>query len=89
MAVVGMGMLSVKAAAAMLGISPSKLYALVHEQAITHFRIGGKILFDTDELEAWKQKCRIAAVKVTPTPRAFKQLKPERLTEAWRKQGVL
>ena len=82
-------MLSVKNAAAALGISASKLYALVQEHAIPHFRIGGKILFDSEDVETWKQSRRVGVAKFNPTPTAFTQLKPQRLADAWRKQGVL
>ena len=82
-------MLSVKSAAATLGISASKLYALVEEHAIPHFRIGGKILFDSEDVNAWKQNCRVGTAKINPTPTAFTQLKAQRLVDAWRKQGVL
>ena len=72
-----MGMLSVKGAAVALGISPSKVYALVQQQAITHFRIGGKILFCDDDIMAFLSSCKVGVDTpvLAPTPRAPLKLK--------------
>jgi len=40
----------VKAAARQLGISVSKLYQLVASRQISHYRIGGKILFSQQDI---------------------------------------
>jgi len=54
-------MLSVKAAARRLGISSSTLYQLVARRRIAHFRVGGKLLLDELDLNAFRAACRVAA----------------------------
>ncbi len=61
-------MLPVKQAASNLGISASLLYQLVGRRAVPHYRIGGKILFDEQELVAYRQGCRVGPVTATATP---------------------
>lgn len=85
-------MFSVKEAAKRLGISQSKLYQLVSLRKIAHYRVGGKIVFAEADLAAYLDGCRIEAGEVARTPRrpsgsVFKHLDPERLAEAWRRQG--
>ncbi len=81
-------MQSVRQAANELGISRSKIYELKGE--IGFYRIGGKILFAPEDVESFKQRCKVTAVKKPAVTRsAFTQLRPDRLAEAWKKQGVL
>ena len=50
-------MLTLKQAAAYLHISPSKCYVLKRD--IPHYRIGGKILFRTSDLDAFLEDCLV------------------------------
>jgi excisionase family DNA binding protein len=85
-------MLTVKEAAKRLGISQSKLYQLVSERKIAHYRVGGKIVFAEADLDAYLESCRVEAGGVARAPRRpsgglFKHLDSQRLAEAWRRQG--
>jgi excisionase family DNA binding protein len=51
--------MSVKDAASKLGVSPSKVYELVSQRRLAHYRIGGKILFEDADVEAYRQSCRV------------------------------
>ena len=82
--------MSVRQAASRLGISASKLYELVARRGISHYRIGGKLLFDPADLDAYLASCRIEAsqpVKTRP-PGLFKHLDASRLAKAWAERGV-
>ena len=72
-------MLDVKAAASFLGISRSKLYELANRKAIALYRIGGKILFEQADLEAYKRSCRVG-VAVSPPPPPPVRLKLKNLS---------
>ena len=84
-------MLPVKLAAKRLGISQSKLYQLAADRKIAHYRVGGKIVFAEADLDAYLDSCRIEAGGVSsrrPSGGLFKNLDPDRLAAAWRRQGV-
>ena len=84
-------MLSVKEAAIRLGISLSKMYALVEQRQIAHYRLGGKILLQEADLEVYLKQCRVeAGGEGTPSRPAgpFTHLDAARLAEAWRRQGI-
>ena len=49
-------LISVTEVANLLGISRSNLYGLIESKAIPHIRIGGRVLFREDLLEAWISK---------------------------------
>ncbi|HZL38112.1 MAG TPA: helix-turn-helix domain-containing protein [Tepidisphaeraceae bacterium] len=67
---------SVKAAAQRLGVSVSKLYQLAASRKISHYRIGGKILFSEADVDAYLASCRVGAiVPVTTAPRVQLKLK--------------
>ena len=93
-------MLTVKAAAARSGLSPSLIYALCAQRRLPHLRCGtkgrrGRVLIAESDLVAFMESCRVAAedVVVVKTPaagvRMFQNLDAGRLQEAWRKQGAL
>jgi excisionase family DNA binding protein len=58
---VGEEAMTVTEAAKRLQISGSKLYQLVAKRLITHYRIGGKIVFFEDDLAAYLATCRVGA----------------------------
>ena len=64
--------LPVKAAAQRLGVSVSKLYQLAAARQIGHYRIGGKILFSQQDIEAFLTGCRVGIKTpdtIAPAPR--------------------
>lgn len=61
-------MFSVKQAAERLSVSASKVYALANARKIGHYRIGGKVLFDAADLDAYLATCRVAPQAPTPPP---------------------
>ena len=61
-------MLNVKQASTELGISPSTLYGLVSRREISFLRIGSRILFEPEDLKAFKAKCRVGAEAKLPPP---------------------
>ena len=85
-------MFSVKEAAKRLGISQSKLYQLVSVRKIAHYRVGGKIVFAEADLTAYLNSCRVETGGRTAHRNSaggiFKNLDAERLSAAWRRQGV-
>ncbi len=58
---------SVKEAAARLGISASEVYQPASCREIAHYRVGGKVLFETADLDAYLASCRVA-VKASDPP---------------------
>lgn len=69
-------MLTVKTAANHLGISASTLYAMASRREVPFFRVGGKILFKQEDLDAYLEGCRVgAATPVPPAPRVALALK--------------
>ena len=60
--------MTVTEASKRIGISPSKLYQLVANRKIAHYRVGGKIIFHDDDIAAFLAGCRIPTV---PTETAF------------------
>jgi len=68
--------MTVAQAAKRIGISASKLYQLAGARAISHYRVGGKILFSDADVDAYLATCRVGAI--TPTviaPRVHLKLK--------------
>ena len=73
--------MTVAQAAEKIGISASKLYQLIAARAITHYRVGGKILFSQADVDAYLASCRVGAVApVATAPRVQIKLKHLRLT---------
>jgi excisionase family DNA binding protein len=65
--------LTVKAAAAKLSVSPSLIYALAREGRLPHIRIGrvgkrGKLLFEEADIKAFKEDCRHDGAEVDDGP---------------------
>jgi excisionase family DNA binding protein len=56
--------MTVKQASQRLGISPSRLYQLVAARQIVHYRIGGKIIFQEDDVAAFLAGCRVGTAAV-------------------------
>jgi excisionase family DNA binding protein len=54
-----MELFTVKQAARRLSVSASKVYQLVELRLISHFRVGGKILFSEPDLAAYLESCRV------------------------------
>ena len=42
-----------------IGISRSKLYQLATDRKIAHYRVGGKLIFNEDDIVAFLAGCRI------------------------------
>jgi excisionase family DNA binding protein len=62
--------MSVNEAAKRIGISSSKLYQLVAARQISHYRIGGKIVFSDEDVAAFLGRCHIgASAQVAAAPR--------------------
>jgi excisionase family DNA binding protein len=57
--------MTVSEASRRIGISRSKLYQLVAARKITHYRVGGKIIFHEDNLIAFLDASRIAAAQTS------------------------
>lgn len=56
------GMLSVKAAAEYLSVSPKMVYRLVTERKLAHYKVGSRVLFKEQDLEKYLAGCRIGSV---------------------------
>lgn len=90
-------MLTVKQAAERLGVSATLVYALCAQGKIIHERYGlgrGTIRISEDALGQYRVSCQVTAPHRTHAPAgknggAFSVLDPDRLLDAWRKQGVL
>lgn len=68
--------LNISETAKRIGVSSSKLYQLVSARAISHYRIGGKIVFSDQDVDAYLQSCRVGAVTpVVTAPRIAIKLK--------------
>jgi excisionase family DNA binding protein len=70
-------MYTVKETAERLGISPSKLYQLTSRKQIPHYRIGGKILFSDEDIQAYLSSCKVeqaGASKPKPPPVKLRHL---------------
>ena len=73
--------MTVAGAAKRIGISPSKLYQLVAARAISHYRVGAKIVFSEADIEAYLTACHVGAIPSTvTTPRIQLKLKHVSLT---------
>ena len=51
--------LTIQEAAQMLRRSPKTLYGWTSRKTIPHLKIGGRLLFDEQELEAWMNEFRV------------------------------
>jgi excisionase family DNA binding protein len=63
--------MTVKKTAERIGISTSKLYQLASSRAIGFYRIGGKIVFTEEDINAYLASCRVQAVerfRSSPSP---------------------
>jgi excisionase family DNA binding protein len=68
--------MTVNEAAKKIEVSTSKLYQLASARAISHYRIGGKIVFSEQDVEVYLASCRVGAVTPTVTaPRMHPKLK--------------
>jgi excisionase family DNA binding protein len=67
--------LPVKAVARRLGISVSKLYQLAASRKISHYRIGGKLLFSQEDISAFLSGCRVGVAAAAATPQSRPPLK--------------
>lgn len=56
------GYVDLEGAASFLGASKSKLYKLVAQRAIVHYKCSGKLLFKLDELKDYLTQFRVEAV---------------------------
>ncbi|MBV9126016.1 MAG: helix-turn-helix domain-containing protein [Planctomycetes bacterium] len=94
-----MSLLTVKQAAAHLGVSPATVYALCAFRRLRHERHGlgrGRILIPLEALEEYRQSVTVEvgeppspAPRSSPSPSRFTMLDGERLKAAWRRQGAL
>jgi excisionase family DNA binding protein len=53
--------MTVTEASKRIGISPSTLYQLVAARKIPHYRVGGKIIFQEEDIASFLAGCRVAA----------------------------
>jgi excisionase family DNA binding protein len=70
-------MLFVKDVAHRLGLSRSKVYQLVKQKRISHYRVEGKITFDERDVDEFLRECRIEKGRAAKAPpcRRLKHLK--------------
>lgn len=54
--------MTVTEAAERIGISPSKVYQLVAQRLISHYRIGGKIILKEEDIASYLDDCRVGAI---------------------------
>lgn len=52
--------IDIKQAAALIGVSPFTVGCYARGRRIPHYRIGGRILFDPSEVEAWIRARHVA-----------------------------
>jgi excisionase family DNA binding protein len=52
-------MLTLSEAALILRRSPKTVYTWTSKKTIPHLKIGGRVLFDEQELEAWMERFRV------------------------------
>jgi excisionase family DNA binding protein len=68
--------MTVVEAAKKIGISPSKLYQLVAARAISHYRVGAKIIFSEADVDVYITGCRVGMIISPATaPRVRLKLK--------------
>lgn len=58
-----MAKINFKRAAEQIGVSVPKVRILVREQAIPYYRIGRRIVFDTEELATWLAEHRVEPMR--------------------------
>jgi len=54
-----MAMMNFKGVAGQIGVSIPKVRVLVRQREIPHYRIGRRVVFDTEEVQAWLAEHRI------------------------------
>lgn len=59
--------MTIKQAAAILGLSDRKVYDLCQQRRITHYRFGNRITLDLADVEAFRDAARVEAA--SPSPR--------------------
>lgn len=68
--------MTVKDAAKRIGISASKLYALIAARAVAFYRVGGKIILSEADVDAYLATCRVGVAEPIPaTPLVRVKLK--------------
>ena len=55
-------------AAKKIGVSASKLYQLVAARQITHYRVGGTIIFSEADIASFLDGCRVPATPAANIP---------------------
>lgn len=68
-------LLSVNGAAEFLGVAPVTIRRAVREKFLTHIRIGDRILFRREDLEAFIESCTVVAERVPTRREALAQKK--------------
>jgi len=63
--------MTVAEAAKRIGISASKLYQLAAARAISHYRVGGKIVFSEADVDAYLESCRVVSIGTAGRAIAF------------------
>ena len=64
----GRKMLTVKEVAEKIGLSRSKIYQLVKQRKISHYRVAGKISFAERDIDDYLSECRIEKGRATKSP---------------------
>lgn len=75
------GLTTAAAVAAMLGISPRTVYDLAASGRLPSYRIGGSIRFDPDEVQRFKESCKVTVAQPVGVSTSL-------LQEAFAKAGV-
>lgn len=55
-------MLTISEAAAVLRKSPKTVYTWTSKKRIPHLKVGGRVLFDAEELERWMTGFRVQVI---------------------------
>ena len=88
------GLLTAAAVAVLLGISRSKVYELAREGRLPMYRIDDAVRFAPEDVEAFKEACRVPRPSPGPTPKPRSQRLPAgwtssiELEAAFRKFGL-
>lgn len=56
-------MINAKAVGLLLGLSATKVYDLARSGALVSYRFGGAVRFDPQDVEAYKQSCRVVVLQ--------------------------
>lgn len=87
-------MLKVQQVAERLNVSVSKVYAMVENGTLAHHKIGGSVRVSEEMLTEYLQTTRrergpaIRQRTSGPRPAQVTHLNAERLSSAWKKQGI-